>query len=194
MMGTIGILFVVAACAIGYGMYFQRRAQIAKAGGLTAHSRAYLDKLFELPADERVTAAWSAVTVPKLSTGQKAVEVASAVAGAIGIAGVKFVGRPLALAFTSKDRLMVLDREDGGVRAFGPGARPVFSDTGKKGTKRTSETKFGWHDGAIVSLAGLAADPMEIDVLASAVPLLVGWSRGDAVSALDGPYPSKGTI
>jgi len=192
-MSTIGILIVIAGMAIGYGIYFRKRLEIAKAGGFVAHTRAHLDRLFELPGYERVTAAWSAVTIPRLSGAQKAVEVAGAVAAVVGM-GVKFVGRPLAIAFTSSDRFLVLDREDGGLRAFGSGNRLLISDLGKAGTKRPSQTRMGWDDGAIVKIEGLGSEPIEIDVAASAVPMLVGWSHGQVVSDLDGPYPTEGTI
>lgn len=188
------VLLIVVPLGLCYGFYAYRRIQVRKAGGVDAHSRAQLARLFRLPPGEHVTAAWSAVTVPKLSAGDRALEaVGVATALAVGV-GVQVVGRPLAIAFTSQNRLLVLDRESEAVYPFGPWQRPAFSETGKQGSKRTSQTKFGWHAGAIVRLDGLAQEPMEIDIIAEAVPMLVGWSRGADASVLDGPYPVPGTI
>src|SRR5262249_30252452 len=65
--------------ALAYGVYIYRGVQVKRAGGLAAHSRAHLDRLFQMPPGARVTAAWEAVTIPKKSGGQKAVEAASIV-------------------------------------------------------------------------------------------------------------------
>jgi len=67
-------------------------------------------------------------------------------------------------------------------------------ETGKKGTKRPSQTRFGWDDGSIVSLEIPEVDPLEIDILAAAAPVLVGWSGGEDVSRLTGPIPPPETI
>ncbi|HZF40681.1 MAG TPA: hypothetical protein VE715_17800, partial [Blastocatellia bacterium] len=83
---------------------------------------------------------------------------------------------------------------DGVVRSYGPSRRPRFVETGKKGTKRPSQTRFGWDDGSIVSLEIPEVDPLEIDILAAAAPVLVGWSGGEDVSRLTGPIPPPETI
>jgi hypothetical protein len=45
-----------------------------------------------------------------------------------------------------------------------------------------------------VSLEILGEEPLEIDTLAEAIPVLVGWSRGEDVSRLAGPIPPYETI
>jgi hypothetical protein len=184
----------VLGIVLGYGYFFYRRSQVKKAGGEDAYARARLNELFQLTGAESVTAVWGAVTIPKTTRGQKVAEVASAAFAAVGGVGVRYVGRPLALACTTENRVLILDREDNVVQAYGPGRRPRFGDAGKKGSKRASQTQFGWVDGAIVSLEFPGAEPIEIDILAAAVPVLVGWSRGGDVSRLAGPIPAPETI
>jgi hypothetical protein len=193
-MSYFGYFFVVFGLVAGYGYWFYRRSQVKKAGGEEAYSRERLSELFQLPFGERVTAAWVGVTVPKLSKGQKAVEAVSIVTAAVGIGGVQYVGRPLGIACTTENRVLLLDKEDKVVRALGPSHRSRFVDTGEKGSKRPSHTRFGWVAGAIVSLEIPGEEPLEIDTLAEAVPVLVGWSRGQDVSRLAGPIPPYETI
>jgi hypothetical protein len=104
------------------------------------------------------------------------------------------VGRPLGVASTTKNRVLILDREDRVVRAYGPNHRPRFVATGKKGTKRPSQTRIGWDEGTIVRLEIPGEHPIEIDILAAAVPVLVGWSGGEDVSRLTGPIPLPESI
>jgi hypothetical protein len=193
-MNYYGYFFVVFGLVVGYGYWFYRRSQVNKVGGEEAYSRKRLNEIFQLPAGERVTAAWVGVTVPKLSKGQKAVEAVSIVTAAVGIGGLQYVGRPVGIACTTENRVFILDKEDKVVRALGPSHRPSFVDTGEKGSKRPSHTRFGWVAGAIVSLEIPGEEPLEIDTLAEAVPVLVGWSRGQNVSQLAGPIPPYETI
>jgi hypothetical protein len=179
---------------LGYAYFFYRRGQIKNAGGAEAYARARLDRLFQLTEGERVTAAWAAVTIPKKSTGEKALEVAGVAAAMVAGVGVRIVGRPLGVACTTENRVLIIDKKDEVVRAYGPIHRPRFVDTGKKGTKRPSQTRFGWDEGAIVSLELPGVDPIEIDILAAAVPVLAGWSRGEDVSRLNGPIPVPESI
>ena len=58
------------------------------------------------------------------------------------------------------------------------GNRPRFSDAGKKGTRRPIQTRMGNENGAIMTLEMTAGEPIEIDIVATVVPMLVGWSRG----------------
>jgi hypothetical protein len=187
-------IIIVFGFALAYGIYFYRRTQAQKAGGDAAYSRARLNKLFQLPESESVAAAWDAVTVPKLSKGQKAAEAVSAVTAAVGLVGVRYVGRPLWVACTTQNRVLIFDQEDKVVQVYDPRRRPRFIDTGKEGTKRTSPTQWGWIAGAIVSLEIPGVEPLEIDIRAEAVPVLVGWSRGDDVSRLTGPVPPSMTV
>jgi hypothetical protein len=174
---------------IGYGYYFYRRSQTQKAGGDEAYARVRLNKLFQSPEGESVTPAWEAITAPKLSKGQKATEAISAVTFAVGVGGIKYVGRLLWVACTTKNRALIFDKEDAVVQAYDPRRRPRLVDTGKEGAKRTNPKRFGWDAGAIVSLEIPGEEPLEIDIHAAAVPVLVGWSRGEDVSRLTGPVP-----
>jgi hypothetical protein len=193
-MSYFGYLFVVFGLVVGYGYWFYRRSQVKKAGGEDAYSRERLNEIFQLPVGERVTAAWVGVTVPKLNKGQKAVEAVSLVTAAVGIGGIHYVGRPLGIACTTENRVLLLDKKDKVVRALGQSHRPRFVDTGEKGSKRPSHTRFGWVAGAIVSLEIPGEEPLKIDTLAEAVPVLIGWSRGEDVSRLAGPIPPYETI
>ncbi|HEU0175970.1 MAG TPA: hypothetical protein VFV58_17030 [Blastocatellia bacterium] len=193
-MSYYGYFIIVFGLVIGYGYFFYRRAQAQKAGGEEAYARAKLKKFFQLPEDENVVAAWVGVTIPKLSKGQKVAEVASGIFAAIGGVGVQYVGRPLGIACTTGNRVLILDKEDKFVRAFGPTPRPRFVDTGEKGSKRPSHTRFGWDAGAILRLEIPGEESLEIDTRAAAVPVLVGWSRGEDVSRLNGPIPPYETI
>jgi hypothetical protein len=188
-MSYYGYFIIVFGLAIGYGYFFYRRSQAQKAGGDEALSRARLKKLFQLPEGEGVAAAWDAITVPKLSKGQKTVEAISAVTAAVGVGGIKYVGRPFWVACTTQNRALLFDKEDEVVQAYDPRRRPRFVDTGKEGTKRTNPKRYGWDAGAIVSLEMPGAEPLEIDIHAAAVPVLVGWSRGEDASRLAGPVP-----
>ncbi len=193
-MSYYGYFIIVFGLVIGYGYYFYRRSQAQKAGGDEALSRARLKKLFQLPEVESVAAAWDAITVPKLSKGQKTVEAISAVTAAVGYGGIKYVGRPLWVACTTQNRVLIFDIEDEVVQAYDPRRRPRFVETGKEGTKRTNPNRFGWDAGAIVSLEIPGEEPLEIDIHAAAVQVLVGWSRGVDVSRLAGPVPPSMTV
>jgi len=193
-MSYYGYFFIVFGLVIGYGYFFYRRAQAQKAGGDEAYSRVRLNKLFQLPDGESVTAAWDAVTEPKLSKGQKAAEAISAVTAAVGLVGIKYVGRQLWVACTTQNRVLLFDKEDKVVQAYDPRRRPRFIETGKEGTNRTNPKRFGWDAGAIVSLEIPGEEPLEIDILAAAIPVLVGWSRGEDVSRLAGPVPPSMTV
>jgi hypothetical protein len=184
----------VLGLVLGYAYFFYRRSQAQKDGGDEAHARARLNKLFQLPAGESVTAAWDAITVPKLSKGQKTAEAVSAVTAAVGLVGIQYVGRPLWVACTTQNRVLIFDKEDKVGQAYDPRRRPRFVDTGKEGTKRTSPTQWGWVDGAIVSLEIPGEEPLEIDIRADAVHVLVGWSRGEDASRLTGPLPPSMTV
>src|SRR5215813_8329545 len=151
-MSYYSYFMIVFALVVGYGYYFYRRSQTQKAGGDEALSRARLKKLFQLPEGESVAAAWDAITVPKLSKGQKAVEAISAVTAAVGVGGIVYVGRPLWLACTTQNRVLIFDKKAEVVQAYDPRRRPRFVDTGKAGTKRTNPNRFGWDAGGIVSL------------------------------------------
>ena len=193
-MSYYGYFIIVFGLVIGYGYYFYHRSQTQKAGGDEALSRARLKKLFQLPEGESVAAAWDAITVPKLSKGQKTVEAISAVTAAVGVGGVKYVGRPLWVACTTQNRVILYDIEDEVVQAYDPRLQPRFAETGKAGTKRTNPNRFGWDAGAIVSLEIPGEEPLEIDIHAAAVQVLVGWSQGQDVSRLAGPVPPSMTI
>jgi hypothetical protein len=179
---------------VAYGWFIYRAVQVKRAGGLAAHSRAQLDRLFQMPPDARVTAAWEAVTVPKKNKGQKTVEAASIAFAAVGGVGVEFVGRPLAVACTTANQVLLRDRESRDVFAYGPSPRPSFVDTGKKGTKRIKQMRWGWENGAVLRIESPDEEPIEIDIPASAVPILIGWSHGEDVSRLAGPFPLPETI
>jgi hypothetical protein len=184
----------VLGLALGYAYFFYRRGQIKNAGGAEAYAHARLNELFQLTEGERVTAAWAAVTIPKKSTGEKALEVAGVAAAMVAGVGVRIVGRSLGVACTTGNRVLLLDKKDGVVRAYGPISRPRFVATGKKGTKRPSQTRFGWDEGAIVSLEIPGLEAFEIDIMAAAVPVLANWSRGEDVSSLTGPIPVPDSI
>jgi hypothetical protein len=141
-----------------------------------------------------VAAAWDAITVPKLSKGQKTVETISAVTAAVRVGGIVYVGRPLWVACTTQNRVLIFDKEADVGQAYDPRGRPRFVDTGKEGTKRTNPNRYGWDAGAIVSLEIPGEKPLEIDIHAAAVPVLVGWSQGQDVSRLAGPVPPSMTI
>jgi|ERR1041385_187943 hypothetical protein len=187
-------LVVALLMGVGYALFFYRRWQVQKAGGLDAHSKMHLRQLFKLSDGEDVTAAWSAVTVPQRNAGEKAAEVVGAATAALVGVGVRVVGRSVGVACTTKNRVLVLDREADMVRAFSSEPRPAFLPTGRAGTKRPSQTKMGWDDGTIVRLEVPGEDPLEIDIAAMAQPILSDWSRGGDVSRLTGPYPIKGSI
>jgi hypothetical protein len=193
-MSYYGYFIIVFGLVIGYGYYFYRRSQTQKAGGDEAYARARLKKLFQLPNGESVAAAWDAITAPKLSKGQKTVEAISAVTAAVGVGGIKYVGRPLWVACTTQNRVILFDQKDEVVQAYDPRRRPRFVETGKEGTKRTNPNRFGWDAGAIVSLEIPGEEPLEIDIHAAAVQVLVGWSQGQDVSRLAGPVPPSMTI
>jgi hypothetical protein len=193
-MNSYSYVMIVLGLVVGYGYYFYRRSQVQKAGGDEAHSRARLKKLFQLPEGESVAAAWDAVTIPKLNKGQKAAEAVSVVTAAVGIGGIQYVGRPLWVACTTHNRVIIFDKEDNVVQAYDPSRRPRFVDTGKEGTKRTSPTQWGWVAGAIVSIETPGEEPLEIDIRAEAVQVLVGWSRGEDASRLAGPVPPSMTV
>jgi hypothetical protein len=179
---------------LAYGWFIYRGMQVKRAGGLAAHSRAHLDRLFQMPPGGHVTAAWEAVTIPKKSGGQKAVEAASVAFAAVGGVGVEFVGRQLAVACSTANQVLLRDRESGDIWAYGPSPRPSFVDTGKKGTKRIRQMRWGWEDGAVLQIESTGEEQLEIDIPASAVPVLVGWSRGEDVSRLTGPFPLPETL
>jgi hypothetical protein len=187
-------LIPVFGCAVAYGWFIYRGVQVKRAGGLAAHSRAHLDRLFEMPPGARVTAAWEAVTIPRKSGTQKTVEAASIAFAVVGGVGVEFVGRQLAVACTTANQVLLRDRESRDVWAYGPNPRPRFVDTGRKGTKRIKQMRWGWENGAILRIEGPDEEPIEIDIPASAVPVLVGWSRGEDVSRLTGPFPLPETL
>ncbi len=180
--------------ALAYGWWIYRGVQVKRAGGLAAHSRAHLDRLFQMPPGTRVTAAWEAVTVPKKSKGQKTVEVASMAFAAVGGVGVEFVGRQTAVACTTANQVLLRDKETGDVWAYGPDPRPRFVDTGQKGTPRIKQMRWGWDIGAILRIESPGEEPLEIDIPAASVRVLVGWSRGEDVSHLTGPYPLPETL
>jgi hypothetical protein len=189
-----GYFIIVFGLVIGYGYWFYRRSQVKKDGGEEAYARKRLHEIFQLPVGEGVTAAWVGVTVPKLSKGQKVAEAVSVVTAAVGIGGIQYVGRPVGIACTTGNRVLILDKEDKVVQSFGPTPRPRVVDTGEKGTKRPSHTRFGWDAGAVVRIEIPGEEPLEIDTRAEAVPVLVGWSRGQDVTRLAGPIPPYETI
>src|SRR5262245_38864076 len=193
-MSYYSYFMIVFARVVGYGYYFYRRSQTQKAGGDEALSRARLKKLFQLPEGESVAAAWDAITVLKLSKGQKTVEAISAVTAAVGVGGIKYVGRPLWVACTTQNRVLIFDKEAEVVQAYDPRRRPRFVDTGKEGTKRTNPNRYSWDAGGIVSLEIPGEEPLEIDIHAAALPVLIGWSQGQDVSRLAGPVPPSMTI
>jgi len=193
-MNYYGYFVIVFGLVIGYGYYFYRCSQAQKAGGDEAYARVRLNKLFQLPEGESVTAAWEAITVPKLSKSQKAVEAISAVTAAVGVGGIKYVGRPLWVSCTTHNRVLIFDKEDKVVQPYDPRRRPFFVETGKEGTKRTNPKRFGWDAGAIVSLEIPGEEPLELDIHAAAVPVLAGWSRGEDVSRLASPVPPSMAI
>jgi hypothetical protein len=189
-----GYAIPVFGVVLAYGWFIYRGIQVKRAGGLTAHSRAHLDRLFEVPAGTHVTAAWPAVTIPKKSGGQKTIEAASIAFAAVGGVGVEFTGRELAVACTSANQVLLRDKESGDIWGYGPKPRPRFVDTGKKGTKRIKQMQWGWENGAVLRIESPEEEDLEIDIPASAVPVLAGWSRGDDVSRLAGPFPLPETF
>jgi hypothetical protein len=54
--------------------------------------------------------------------------------------------------------------------------------------------RWGWEKGAIVRIDSPGEEPLEIDIPASAVAVLVEWSRGEDVSRLTGPFPLPETL
>src|SRR5882672_3848712 len=102
--------YIIPALGIvlGYTYFFYRRAQVKKAGGDEVYSRVRLNKLFQLPEGESVTAAWEAVTIPKKSAGEKAVEAVGVAAAVVMGVGVRIVGRPLGVACTTENRVLLL--------------------------------------------------------------------------------------
>ena len=67
-------------------------------------------------------------------------------------------------------------------------------DTGRKGTKRIKQMRWGWENGAILRIENQGEEPLEVDIPTPAVPVLVGWSRGEDVSRLTGPFPLPETL
>jgi hypothetical protein len=189
-----GYAIPVFGVALAYGWYIYRAVQVKRAGGLAAHSRAHLDRLFQMPPGTRVTAAWEAVTIPNKSSGQKTIEAASVVFAAVGGVGVEFVGRPLAVACTTGNQVLLRDKESGDIWAYGPDSRPRLVDTGKKGTKRIRQMRWGWENGAVLRIESPGEEPLELDIPASAVAVLAGWSRGQDVARLTGPFPLPETL
>jgi hypothetical protein len=187
---TLLLLLVVA---LGWVAFFVWRSRMGGGAGLAGYARAQLNQRFGLSADEQVSAAFSADSVPQLSTGQKVADAVGAVASVAGL-GFTYVGRPLGVACTTKNRVLVLDREDGSLLAFGPSERPRISDTGKPGKARPSQVRVGFDKGAILKLEATGQPPLEIDLPAEALQLLVAWSQGSDVSHLAGPYPARGAI
>jgi len=187
------LLIVLVVMVVGWGAFFVWRSRVQKSGGFAALARAHLNQRFGLSGDEQVSAAWNATTVPKLSTGEKVARAVGAAASVVGL-GFEYVGRPLGVACTTKNRVLILDREDGVIRAYGPEQRPRFAATGKKGTQRASQTQVGFDAGAIMMLELPGIDALEIDLPEQAVSVLVGWSKGAEVAGLAGPYPAKGAI
>ena len=182
------LLVICLLMGLGYAYFFYRRSLVMKTGGVEAHARRQLDELFRLAGDEHVTAAWEATTVPKKNAGEKAAEVVGAVAAGLFGVGVQVVGRPLTVACTTGNRVLVIDKQDREITGFSPEDRPRFSDTGRKGTKRTMPTEYGWEEGTIVSLEAHGS-ALDIDVAKSAASMLAGWSGGGDVRALTGPFP-----
>ena len=186
-------LLLLLIMALGWVAFFVWRSRMGGSAGLQAYARGHLNQRFQLTGDEQVTAAWNADTVPKLSAAEKVADAVGAVASVAGV-GFTYVGRPLGIACTTRNRVLILDREDGGLRAFGPGSRPSFSDTGKPGKSRPSQAKVGFDKGAIAHLEEPGQEPLEIDLPAEALTALMGWSSGGDVSQLAGPYPARGAI
>jgi hypothetical protein len=147
-----------------------------------------------MPPDARVTAAWEAVTIPKKSKGQKTMEAAGLAFAAVGGVGIEFVGRKLAVACTTVNQVLLRDRASGDIWTFGPNPRPCLVDTGQKGTRRIRQMRWGWEKGAILRIESPGEEPLEIDIPASAVPILICWSHGKDVSHLTGPFPFPETL
>jgi len=187
-------LIPVLGIVLSYAYFFYRRGQIKNAGGIDAYSRALLNKAFQLSGSESVTAAWVAITIPKKSGREKAIEAIGVATAIVAGVRIRYVGRELRVACTTENRVLILDKEDGVIQPYGPIRRPRFVTTGKKGTRHPRRTRWGWDDGAIVRLELPGVEPLEIDILAAAVPILAGWSRGGDVSRLNGPFPAPETI
>ena len=111
----------------------------------------------------------------------------------LGGVGIEYVGRPLGVACTTANRVVLLDKEDGIVFAYGPSHRPRFIEIGKK-HMRLKHKRFGWERAAIVRLENPGEDPIDIDISADAVPVLIRWSHGEDVSRLTGPIPLPETF
>jgi hypothetical protein len=193
MTDTILWIVPILATVAAYVWFFRRAAQIKGAGGVESYSRMQLSRLFQLAEPERVAAAWSAMTAPEKSKRQKVTEVVSGAFAVVGGVGIEYVGRPLGVACTTANRVVLLDKEDGVVFAYGPSQRPRFIETGKK-HRRLKHKRFGWEKAAIVRLENPGEDPIDIDIPADAVPVLVRWSHGEDVSRLAGPIPLPETF
>jgi hypothetical protein len=68
-----------------------------------------------------------------------------------------------------------------------------ISDTGRKGRKRTEKTTWGFVPGTVLRLEFADGTTMEIDIIATAAPILSNWSAGASVAHLDGPFAGQGT-
>jgi hypothetical protein len=168
---VIGAVFVAT-----YVLYFRKRTAVSAAGGQSAYDQQQLDKYFGLVGGgERVTAAWIATTLPERSASNTAINVAGAVMGLATGTAIEVVGRPVVIACTTADRLLYMDKESRRAAAMHRGEVRI-TGTGRKGTKRTEPTTFGFVDGTVL-----------------AAPTLTAWSVGADVSRLRGPYAPSGT-
>ena len=186
-------IYFVVIVALGWVAFFVWRSKMGGSAGLAAHARTQLNDRFGLVGGEQVSAAWNADTIPKLSAGEKVADAVGAVASVAGL-GFTYVGRPLGIACTTHNRLLILDREAGTIEAFGPERRPRLADTGKKGKDRPSQSRMGFDKGGVVLLEAPEREAVEIDLPAEAVAVLVAWSSGGDVAQLSGPYPARGAI
>lgn len=148
-----GLLVFVA---VGYGVFFGR-------GGVAGRYR----RLFACPPGESIAHLWFGAHHWKVNAG---VQVAAA------MVGVRFGGKPLVVALSDTQRLLLKDHETRGqVYAFGPMNRPAIEDIGDAGSTFSGER--GIEPGRLLRLTPPGGVPFEIGTTASAAAALLAWSQ-----------------
>lgn len=189
------LLIVLVPTAIAYGIYFRRRKVVKAAGGREAYDQQQLDKHFfgGSYGPERVTAGWAATTLPDATVANAAIDVAGAALALATGTGVKVVGRPIVIACTTADRLLYSDTGSGEIIPLHRGYVRI-TDTGRKGTKRTDKHTWGFVPGRVLRFDFPDGVRMDIDIISTAVPTLLGWAAGAiSVARLNGPYAFHST-
>lgn len=187
------VVLIVVVFAATYFAYFRKRGKLAAAGGAHAYYRQLADRRLGLAGTgERVTAAWTAGTIPEKSAANTAIGVAGVVsAAAVGV-GIRVTGRPLVIACTSADRLIYRDQNSGQQTVLTRNAVRI-TDTGRQGGKRTDQNTFGFVRGQIVRFDFADGQGVGVDISNTAVPTLIAWCHGASVAGLNGPFPAEAT-